>query len=170
MQEEDDDREYNDRLERAEHDWCIRQGVAREWGPTFDRFLELYNTQDMTTIFHTLRNNEEQCRTDDKLSIKQLKNWMKPKFQPPTWMKIFCHKKYMDIKKTNNLELQSLLANSPDDTITKVEFIDRIMQELRDGNSKVQNELKKSRPFKSIKLNKHGTNSLCAIANNDRIC
>lgn len=138
-QEDDDDTEYNHSLERAENDWCIRQGVAREWGPTFDRFLQLYNTQDMTTIFHALKNNDEQCRTDERLSISQLKNWMKPKFQPPTWMKCFCHEKYMDIKATNQLEFQSLFVgtNLSDDAITKVEFIDRIMKELRDGNNKV---------------------------------
>ena len=134
---EDENAEYNRRLKEAENDWCIRNGALREWGPTFDKLLQLYNTQDMNTIVHAFKNNEEQCRNDEKLSIKQLKNWMKPEFQPPTWMKIFCYEKYKDILKKNQLELQSLLADCGGETINKAEFIDRIMQELREGNSEV---------------------------------
>jgi len=52
----------DDRLEKAENEWCIRPAVAREWGPTFDRLLGLYNTQDMRRMIQTLlRSNDEMC-------------------------------------------------------------------------------------------------------------
>ena len=102
----------------------------------------------MTIIVGCCKTNEKKCEKEVQIEggveIKQLKNWMKPKFEPPTWMNMFCHEKYMKIKESNKSKLHALLShtNSSNGMITRVEFINWIMQELRKGNSEVCNQYK----------------------------
>ena len=134
--------DFHTRLLRAETQWDIRPEVAQEWEPTFEQFLKFYNTQDMNTIITTLRPGKtEQKRTDNKLPISELRNWMKPKFKPPTWKKLFCNAQYVREKEINEEEFETLFGGAEeaanDTRITRAQFIDRIMEELRDGNKNV---------------------------------
>jgi hypothetical protein len=134
--------DFTSELKIAEQQWDIRAEVAQEWEPTFDRLLTFYNTQDINTIVSTFGKNEVfQTNKNDKLPIKELRKWIKPKFEPPTWKKLFCHSQYKKDKLFNIGEFESLFGGTEeaenDALITRVQFIDRIMEELRDGNKNV---------------------------------
>ena len=140
-------------LLKAESEWDIRPEVAREWGPTFDNFLRLYNTQDLKTIMISLRpgENEKRCtvyekhRRENKLPISELKNWMKPKFKPSIWKKYLCKEQYLRDKEMGNKKFDALFGEGTDNSsvdltrvgITRVEFIDGIMEEIRNGDKEV---------------------------------
>ena len=132
-----DSQDYRPILKWEEEKWCIRQGFVDEWGPTFEKFLHLYNTQDINTVVHTLTNNEKHQRKDQRLSISELKNWMQPKFKPPLWKKLFQPDAYEKEKSINQLEFQTLIPLGSTDKVDKAEFINRIMKELRNGDKKV---------------------------------
>ena len=134
--------EFTELLLSAEQQWDIRAEVAKEWGPTFDRLLSFYNTQDITSIITTfMRNTVSEMNTNDKLPIKELRKWIKPKFEPPTWKKLFRHSEYKRHKRSNVGKFESLfggIVEAENNTfITRAQFIDRIMEELRDGNKNV---------------------------------
>ena len=138
-----DEDNYNERIKRAEENWCIRQGVVDEWGPVFDRFLQLYNVQDINTILNAFRNNDDHSNKENRLSLDELKNWMYPKFQPPTWKKVLFPDEYKKQEKINQIEFQALFrsiskSDGPTNKVEKAEFIERIMEELRDGDQKVR--------------------------------
>ena len=137
--ENGDLREYEAILTAEEDRWCIRQGVVEEWGPTFEKFLRLYNTQDINTVVHTLRNNDKQQSKDKRLSVSELKNWMQPKSKPPLWKKMFLPDQYEKEKGINQLEFQNLIPLGSNDKVDKAEFINRIMKELRHGDKKERN-------------------------------
>ena len=134
--------DFTKELLMAEIQWDIRAEVAQEWEPTFDRLLTFYNTQDINTIIPTLWKNERlQTNENDKLPIKELRKWIKPKFEPPTWKKLFCHSEYKKDKLFNIGAFETLFGGKEDAEndilITRAQFIDRIMEELRDGNKNV---------------------------------
>ena len=134
--------DFTNQLLLAEEQWDIRAEVAQEWEPTFDRLLTLYNTQDINTVIGTFWHTEDsQTNKNDKLPIKELRKWIKPKFEPPTLEKLFCHSKYKKDKLHNIETFETLLGGAEesekDTLITRKQFIDRIMEELRDGNKTV---------------------------------
>ena len=68
---------------------------------------------------------------------------MYPKFQPPTWKKVLFPDEYKKQEKINQIEFQALFrsiskSDGPTNKVEKAEFIERIMEELRDGDQKVR--------------------------------
>ena len=137
------------RLKNAEDQWGIRSEVARVWGPTFDKLLELYNTHDLKTIMSRLKpGNKDQYRLDKKLPISELKSWMTPEFEPSIWKKYVCKKTYEHEEKMGQNKFTALFgeqADGPtgrkDDGMTKDQFISGIMEEIRSkaGDKEVWN-------------------------------
>ena len=135
--------DYENLLKKAEDHWNIRQGVADAWSKTFDKLLGLYNTQDIRTVINTFTMSENgQHRKDNRISMEELKRWFHPKLNPPYWKKIFMPSEYEREKQINQTDFEFLSkALKPDelgDKVTKAEFIDGIMTELRKGEIMVR--------------------------------
>ena len=125
-------------LKKAENHWHIRQGIAKDWSPTFDKLLNLYNTQDIRTVINTFtRSKYHLHRNDNRISVEELERWFHPKLNPPYWKKIFMPLAYKQEKQLNQKELgflpKALKPNESEDKVTQEEFIDGIMTELRKG-------------------------------------
>ena len=135
----DESLDFRKQLLKAEGEWDIRPEVAQEWEPTFDRLLQFYNTQDMKTII--TRSKPQIDVRNDKLPIKELRKWIKPKFKPPTWKKIFCQSQYRKEEEGAKQEFEELFGGAEeaakDKRITRAQFIDKIMEELRGGKKDV---------------------------------
>ena len=136
----------NKLVDKAETKWDIRPEVAREWGPTFDKLLSMHHTQDVKTIMTSLRpGSKSEQHEDNKMPIKELKNWVKPKFTPSIWKKYLCNEQYLKDKEMGNKNFEALFGEDSDSYsvdltrvgITRVEFIDGIMEEIRNGDKEV---------------------------------
>ena len=125
-------------LKKAENHWNIRQGIAKDWSPTFDKLLNLYNTQDIRTVINTFTGSKHHPhRNDNRISVEELERWFRPKLSPPYWKKIFMPLAYKQEKQLNQKEFEllpkALKPNESEDKVTQEEFIDGIMTELRKG-------------------------------------
>ena len=71
---------------------------------------------------------------------------MKPKFKPSIWKKYLCHEQYLKDKEMGNKEFASLFGEGSNSypvdiataAITQSEFIDGIMEEIRNGDKEVR--------------------------------
>ena len=141
--------DYEETLKEAEINWCVRRGVENAWSSTFDKLLSLYNTQDIRKVLDTFtRTKEHQSRPDKRISVNELKNWMQPNIKPSFWKKVCMPDLYKKEKERNKIEFESLLKTTIDgskykskrmadgkkDMVDKEEFIDRIMEELQNGD------------------------------------
>ena len=133
-------------LTHAEDQWDIRSEVAKEWGPTFDKLLSLHNTQDLKTIIKSqMPGSKVQPRTDNRLPISELKDWMKPKFEPPIWKKCLWPEQYEKEKKLGHKVYSDLFGKPTSkrgslfdaENFTRTQFIDGIMEEIRYGDKEV---------------------------------
>ena len=70
---------------------------------------------------------------------------MKPKFKPSIWKKYLCYEQYLKDKEMGNMRFDALFGEDSDSYsvdltrvgITRVEFIDGIMEEIRNGDKEV---------------------------------
>ena len=156
MQEDEPDTKdkYTKKLEDAERKWGVYEGVNKEWGTTFGKLLEYHNTQDLRTIYRSMvgnkRGTNDELPKKDALDVKELKNWMVPRLEPPIWMYYLWPKRY-EKQKTHYDAMKNCLfegydgANQnekPESTslskgIYKQNFLKGIIKELREGNKEV---------------------------------
>ena len=107
---------------------------------TFDKLLSLYNTQDIRKVLDTFtRTDVHQVRPEERISVNELQNWIKPNIKPSLWKKVFIPDSYKKEKDRNEIEFEILLkrtikADGTKDMVDKEEFIDRIMDELQKGD------------------------------------
>ena len=133
-------------LTNAEVQWDIRSEVVKEWGPTFDKLLSLHNTQDLKTIINSqMPGRTVQPHTDNTLPISELKDWMKPKFEPSIWKKCLWPDQYTKEKELGTKVFSELFGKPSnkrgsffdDEYFTRTRFIDGIMEEIRYGDKEV---------------------------------
>ena len=120
--------------------------MVQEWGKTFDTLLTYHNTQDWRTDLRVMLksisgNGTSNSNNYEEISVEELTNWMKPRLEPSLWKQYLWPTQYEKEEAQYNAQYEALLGTEKDDKenkrgISKEQFIDGIIREIREGNER----------------------------------
>ena len=156
----DGKKRMDNQIKDVEKSWGIVVAATKEWGSTFDNFLKVQNTPDLTTATrlmccHKGNGRDTSQHKKKKVNVKLLENWLKPRLEPHPWKyrlgKIF--KKWGDEYEKeveHSKRTSKALFGADGDTashltathlthtwISRDEFIQGVINEIRLGKTEV---------------------------------
>ena len=124
--------------------WDIQPGVEQEWGHTFVKLVNYHNlpNENMKDTVKTIfgRVDHEARKGKKEILEKEMRNWIQPRLKPRLWKKYLWPTQYEMEKKSYNFKFETLFGSKEfrcDGPISKDQFINGIINELRDGNTEV---------------------------------
>ena len=133
-----------DNLEEVEKLWGIQPGVEQEWGHTFDKLVNYHNlpNENMKDTVKTIfRRVDPEARNGKKEILEEeMRNWIQPRLKPRLWKKYLWPTQYEKEKKSYDFKFDKIFGSNEcrsNGPISKDQFINGIINELRDGNTEV---------------------------------